>query len=168
VAFNRPFNYHYTTITYAVKMKVLALICIFFSFQSGSNEKTRVLEIDGAEITTTFAIDGKFIGKYTGSKNGYLLLDNNGNGSYRYDYLGITPDCNEEIIDIKWGFILDENGEVVKFKRDYGYSYPIIYNCIGNNTFQGCTKPTMVDYILVYDDGTITVSSSDDWVKSDN
>ncbi|MCK5705059.1 MAG: hypothetical protein KAI29_28100, partial [Cyclobacteriaceae bacterium] len=59
-------------------------------------------------------------------------------------------------------------GEIVKFKRTYGYSYPIIYNCSGENAFQGCSKRTMVDYVLEYDDGTITISSSDDWIKIDN
>ena len=63
---------------------------------------------------------------------------------------------------------IDENGEIVKFKRTYGYSYPIIYNCSGENAFQGCSKRSMVDYVLEYDDGTITISSSDDWIKIDN
>lgn len=149
-------------------MKILAFICVILFFQSEPNQKTRKLEIDGGTVITTYAAEGKFYGKYKGSKNGYLILDSVGNGSYRYDYLGISPNCNEEIIEFKWGFVLDENGDVLKFKREYGYSYPIIYNCIGDNTFQGCTKPTMVDYILEYNDGTITISSSDDWIKQDD
>jgi hypothetical protein len=147
-------------------MKILAFICVILFFQS--DPKTRKLELDGDTLITTYESDGKFYGKYIGSKNGYLILNNDGSGRYRYDYLGISPNCDKEIIEFKWGFVLDENGEVLKFQREYGYSYPIIYNCIGDNTFQGCTKPTMVDYILEYNDGTITISSSDDWVKQDD
>ena len=146
-------------------MRAFALLFLFSSFQFASNIKTRQLEVNGSKVTTTFEIDRKFLGKYMGSKKGYLLLDEDGNGIYQYDYPGITPDCPGETIDFKWGFILDENGEIVRFKRAYGYSYPIIYNCISENAFQGCTRRTMVDYVLEYDDGTITISSSDDWVK---
>ena len=146
-------------------MKVLILIFILFQFFSESNEKNRQLEHNGSIVMTTFEIDGKFLGKYKGSKLGFLQLDNDGNGVYRYDYSGLSPDCPGEQIEFKWGFLLDESGDVVKLERSYGYSYPIIYNCSGENAFQGCTKRTMVDFILVYDDGTITISSSDDWVK---
>jgi len=146
-------------------MKVLILIFILFQFFSESSEKNRQLEHNGSIVMTTFEIDGKFLGKYKGSKLGFLQLDNDGNGVYRYDYSGLSPDCPGEQIEFKWGFLLDESGDVVKLERSYGYSYPIIYNCSGENAFQGCTKRTMVDFILVYDDGTITISSSDDWVK---
>jgi hypothetical protein len=146
-------------------MKVLILVFILFQFFSESNEKNRQLEHNGSIVMTTFEIDGKFLGKYKGSKLGFLQLDNDGNGVYRYDYSGLSPDCPGEQIEFKWGFLLDESGDVVKLERSYGYSYPIIYNCSGENAFQGCTKRTMVDFILVYDDGTITISSSDDWVK---
>ncbi|NJN24856.1 MAG: hypothetical protein HC819_02140 [Cyclobacteriaceae bacterium] len=146
-------------------MKALALIFLFLSLQMSSKEKTRQLQYNGATVMTTFGIDSRFLGKYTGSKKGYLQLNENGEGTYRYDYPGISPECKGENIDFKWGFILDDNGEIVRFKRDYGYSYPVIYNCTSENTFQGCTKNTMVDYVLEYDNGTITISSSDDWVK---
>ena len=94
-------------------MKTLSLVLLFFSFQSVSNEKTRQLDVNGSKVMTTYEIDSKFLGKYMGSKKGYLLLDSNGNGTYRYDYPGISPDCSEETIVFKWGFILDENGVVV-------------------------------------------------------
>jgi len=129
-------------------------------------EKTRQLSHNGSEVKTTFGIDQKFFGRYEGSKLGFLQLDEDGNGVYRYDYAGLGADCPSEDITFKWGFILDESNEIVKMKRSYGFSYPIIYNCSGENAFQGCTKRTMVDFILVYDDGTITISSSDDWVKA--
>lgn len=146
-------------------MKALILVFIFSQYFSGPNEKNRQLDHNGSKVLTTFEIDGKFLGKYKGSKLGFLQLDSDGNGVYRYDYSGLSPDCPGEQIEFKWGFLLDESGEIVKLERAYGFSYPIIYNCSGENAFQGCTKRTMVDFILVYDDGTITISSSDDWVK---
>lgn len=147
-------------------MKVIAIVFFLFPIFSQPNDKTRQLEHNGSKVLTTFEIDSKFLGKYKGNKLGFLQLDHNGNGIYRYDYSGLSPDCPGEQIEFKWGFILDDSGEVVKLERSYGYSYPIIYNCSGENAFQGCTKRTMVDFILVYDDGTITISSSDDWVKA--
>ena len=144
-------------------------ICIFFVISlltcSGSPEKNRPLEHNGSSVMTTFEIDQKFIGKYMGAKHGFLQLNNDGSGVYKYDYAGLSKNCYGEQITFMWGFILDDTGEVVKLKKPYGYSYPIIYNCSGENAFQDCTKRSMVDFMLVYDDGTITVSSSDDWVK---
>lgn len=125
-----------------------------------------MLEYEGTYVTTTYDVEHKFLGKYQGSKKGYLLLNEDGTGTYHYDYAGLSKSCNGELIDLHWGFILDENKQIVRFERPYGYSYPIIYNCSGENGFQGCTRRTMIDYILVYKDGTITVSSSDDWKKS--
>ena len=149
-------------------MKALAIIYLFILPFTLANEKTRQLQYNGSKVMTTFKVDDKFIGKYMGSKKGFLQLDPNGNGIYQYDYPGLSLECPGENIEFKWGFIIDENGEIVKFKRTYGYSYPIIYNCSGENAFQGCSKRTMVDYVLEYDDGTITISSSDDWIKIDN
>jgi len=146
-------------------MKTSVLFFILLSLFAESNEKTRQLDHNGSKVKTTFEIDEKFLGRYEGSKLGFLQLDNNGNGIYRYDYDGLGAACPGEEITFKWGFILDESNEVVRLERSYGYSYPIIYNCIGENAFQGCTKTSMVDFILVYKNGTITISSSDDWVK---
>jgi len=147
-------------------MKTVAFFIILLPMIPGSNEKTRQLDHNGSRVKTTFAIDKKFFGRYEGSKSGFLELGDNGNGIYRYDYSGLDVNCPDEEIMFKWGFILDESNEVVRLERPYGYSYPIIYNCLGENAFQGCTKRSMVDFILVYKDGTITVSSSDDWVKT--
>ena len=146
-------------------MIVLTILLLVCNFVFDSGEKTRELEHNGSKVMTTYSIDSKFIGEYRGSKGGFLQLDGEGNGIYRYDYPGLSPDCYGETIEIKWGFILDENGDVLKLERSYGHSYPILYNCSGQNAFQGCTKRSMLDFILVYDDGTITVSSSDDWIK---
>ena len=147
-------------------MKAVVLIFILLPLIFESNEKTRQLDHNGSKVKTTFKIDKKFFGRYEGSKLGFLQLDDDGNGIYRYDYKGLGPDCPGEEIQFRWGFILDDSNEIVKLERSYGYSYPIIYNCSGENAFQGCTKRTMVDFILVYKDGTITISSSDDWVKT--
>src|SRR5690606_26505131 len=111
-----------------------------------------------------FKVDEKFYGLYKGRKSGYLKLNKDGTGSYMYDYQAFLPEnCAEGAISFNWGFVLDEKLEIVKFERSYGYSYPIIYSCSGANSFQGCRTTSMVDYLLVYKNGNITVSSSDDW-----
>jgi len=149
-------------------MKIIALFFLSLIFGFSSSEKTRQLEYNGTLVMTTWDIERKFLGKYKGSKKGFLQLEKDGSGVYRYDYPGLSPDCHGEQINFNWGFILDESGQVVKLERSYGYSYPIIYNCSGENAFQGCTRRNMIDFILVYKDGTITISSSDDWVKTGN
>ena len=148
-------------------MDILVFIICFFFTDSGADEKVRKLEYNGVMVETTYKIENKFFGKYQGSKSGFLILDDDGTGIYRYDYSGLSQDCPGEQIELKWGFVLQESGEVLRLKKPYGYSYPIIYNCSGENAFQGCTRRAMVDFILLYDDGTITISSSDDWVKTE-
>jgi hypothetical protein len=126
----------------------------------------RMLQFNGVEVKTTYKVDRKFIGRYSGKKSGYLVLNENGSGSYLYDYhVRSGTQCPEGRIELKWGFLVDEDGDVVRFDRPYGYSYPLIYVSTGEISFQACTKNSMIDYLLVYKDGTITVSSSDDWVK---
>lgn len=147
-------------------MKILSSLILLTCLQIIPSESTRLLEYNGSMVKTTFTIDKKFLGRYNGSKNGFLQLNDDGSGIYQYDYPKLSSDCSGEDITFRWGFIVDENGEVLKFERSYGFSYPIIYNCSGENAFQGCTTRFMVDYILAYDDGTITISSSDDWEKS--
>ena len=147
-------------------MKILSTLILLTCLQIIPSESTRLLEYNGSMVKTTFTIDKKFLGRYNGNKNGFLQLNDDGSGIYQYDYPKLSSDCSGEDITFRWGFIVDENGEVLKFERSYGFSYPIIYNCSGENAFQGCTTRFMVDYILAYDDGTITISSSDDWEKS--
>lgn len=146
-------------------MKVVGVVYLLILFLSGSNGKNRQLEYNDSKVMTTFEIEDKFIGKYMGRKKGFLQLNSDGSGVYQYDYPGLSPDCPGKNITFTWGFIIDDNLEIVKFERPYGFSYPIIYNCSGENAFQGCTKRSMIDYVLEYDDGTITISSSDDWKK---
>ncbi len=147
-------------------MKLLFVLSILLLMAFQPSERERKLEFEGSMVSTTYAVDHKFYGKYQGSKQGYLLLNTDGTGVYNYDYKGLSKQCNSELIELKWGFLLDENKEIVRFDRPYGFSYPVIYNCSGENAFQGCTKRAMIDYILVYKNGTITVSSSDDWKKT--
>ena len=128
-------------------------------------KKERVLYFDGSEVITTYDIGSEFYGMYKGSKPGYLELRADGTGTYRYDYSALMKSCEGVGIDFEWGFLLDEQENIVRFERPYGYSYPIIYSCTGKNTFRNCTMSAMIDYILVYKTGTITVSSSDDWKK---
>lgn len=149
-------------------MKILSMLLVLLSLQINPGENIRQLEHNGSKVKTTFAIDKKFFGTYQGHKKGFLQLNADGSGVYKYDFPKLSTACSGEDIAINWGFIVEDNGEIVRFKRKYGYSYPIVYNCSGENTFQGCTKRTMIDYLLEYDDGTITISSSDDWKKIGN
>jgi hypothetical protein len=145
-----------------MKLSVFFLGFIYFA---GQSDVFRKLEFEGTQVNTTFKIDKKFYGKYQGNKKGFLQLNTDGSGIYSYDYAGLAKSCNGELIEFTWGFVVDENNEIVRFERPYGYSYPVIYNCTGDNGFQGCTKRFMIDYILEYKNGTITISSSDDWKK---
>ncbi len=148
---------------------MLILLGMFSIKTFGGEEGIRYLDYEGSSVKTTYIVDHKFIGKYKGSKQGYLLLNADGTGQYRYDYFGFAADnCKDGPIEMEWGFLLDENNQIVKFKRDYGFSYPVIYYSTSQNFFKGCTKIAMLDYILEYNDGTITVSSSDDWVRINN
>ena len=151
---------------YLILISGIILLLLANSLFAQGLEKTRILKHNQKEVKTSFHIDTKFFGKYEGRKEGYLVLNEDGTGSYRYDYQMFLPqNCTPGEIKFNWGFIVNEDEEVVRFKRDYGFSYPIIYSCVGENSFQGCTKTSMVDYLLVYKDGSITVSSSDDWKK---
>jgi hypothetical protein len=152
-------------IIFSILNTVISLI-LFSPVEAGSDNGIRMLQFDGMEVKTTYRVDRKFIGRYSGSKSGYLLLNENGNGAYKYDYF-VQSDthCQSGSIELKWGFLVDEDGAIVRFERPYGYSYPIVYMSTGSISFQACTKSSMIDYLLVYKDGTITVSSSDDWIK---
>ncbi|MDZ7604896.1 MAG: hypothetical protein U5K79_04760 [Cyclobacteriaceae bacterium] len=145
-------------------MKGLTFLLVLIGLTQNPS-KERVLHFEGSEVRTTYEIEGEFYGMYKGSKPGYLELRADGTGTYRYDYSALMKSCEGTAIDFDWGFLLDDQGTVVRFERPYGYSYPIIYSCTGNNTFRNCTMTTMIDYILVYNTGVITVSSSDDWKK---
>lgn len=129
--------------------------------------KVRTIEYNGKAVKTTFNAPDKFYGTYKGRKAGFLTLNQDGTGEYRYDVFGFAPStCKKAPIKVEWGFLIDEKGKLVEFDREYGQSFPILLQSTGSNSFQGCRKPVMLDFIMVYKNGQIGVSSSDDWVKS--
>jgi hypothetical protein len=127
----------------------------------------KIFHIDGKDVKVTHKVDGKFYGRYSGHQGGFLLLNTDGTGEYLNDYFGYAQaSCKPGPISLSWGFLVDENNNIVRFKRDYGYSYPVVYLSSGEISFQGCRKKYLVDYLMVRPDGTIGVSSSDDWEKN--
>lgn len=127
---------------------------------------TKIFNIENNEITVTYEVEDMFYGLYQGEKTGYLLLRRDGTGEYKYDIFGVSSTgCKEGVIPFEWGFPLDKNNNKVKFKKLYGYSYPVIFKCSGDLCFQGCSKIYLLDFILDKGDGKLHISSSDDWKK---
>jgi len=123
-------------------------------------------DLNGRKVKVTHQVDPGFYGRYSGTKSGFLLLKEDGTGEYQYDVQFPAQGCEPGAIKFDWGMLLNEKNEIVRFERDYGFSYPIILVCTGNNCFQGCRVKYMVDYILDKKQGKLEVSSSDDWEKS--
>lgn len=144
-------------------MKFLAVL-LFIA--SSMNDSIRIFEYQGQQVRTTFDVDEVFLGQYSGRKSGYLLLNNDGSGIYRYDIFGFAgTNCKSGEIKMEWGFLVNEEDQIVSFKREYGKSYPILMRATGINSFQGCREKIMLDFIMEYKDGQLGVSSSDDWIK---
>lgn len=144
---------------------VFLYLSILATYTDGGNNKERVIEYQGTGINTTFDVPEEFLGRYEGRRNGYLELRQDGTGTYHYDVFGFAPpSCERKPIEFIWGFILDENSEISKQERDYGYSYPVLLKSTGTNSFQGCRTDVMKDFILERGE-TLHVSSSDDWEK---
>ena len=119
----------------------------------------------GTAVQTTYNVPDEFLGLYEGRKDGYLKLNPDGTGEYKYDIFGLAPpSCEKKTIELHWGFILDKDDNIIKNKRDYGYSYPILLQSTGTSSFQGCRKEVMKDFILKRG-AALHVSSSDDWEK---
>ena len=150
-------------------MKSIFLIICIYSFSlaaSVTDEKDRVIIYGEIEYKTTFAVPAEFIGIYEGRKTGFLKLNADGTGEYKYDIFGFAPaSCERKPITFIWGFILDKDGNITKNKRDYGLSYPILLQSTSSNSFQGCRTEVMKDFILLKGK-TLHVSSSDDWHKN--
>ncbi|MCC5931582.1 MAG: hypothetical protein JJU28_20210 [Cyclobacteriaceae bacterium] len=153
-------------------MKLFPLLVLIFHFSQNiipegtQKAGARYIEHENHQILTTFKVPEKFYGSYIGSKTGFLTLKKDGTGTYRYDYAVPGPQgCVAVEVSFTWGFILDDKGKVLRFERDYGFSYPIIYHANDQFGFRGCTKSSMVDYIQDRNNGTLHVSSSDDWHK---
>lgn len=131
-----------------------------------TNDKIRVITYEGQPIQTTYGVPTNFIGLYKGRKSGYLQLNEDGTGVYNYDIFGFAAaSCKNQPIKMEWGFMVDENKAILKFKREYGYSYPILLKSTIETSFKGCRDNVLLDFILEYKDGSLGVSSSDDWKK---
>jgi hypothetical protein len=125
----------------------------------------REIEYNGKTYPTIYGVE-KFNGKYAGDKAGFLELRPDGTGTYVYDIFGIAPaDCIKGPISFEYGFLVDENNSPIKLERDYGWSYPVLFKVTGETAFQGCRTKVMLDFILEKKDGSLHVSSSDNWVK---
>ena len=135
-------------------------------FASNTGDKQRIISYQDIEYNTTYGVDATFLGAYEGRKDGYLKLNADGTGEYKYDIFGYAPaSCERKPISFIWGFILDKNGKMAARKRDYGNSYPILLQSTGSNSFQGCRTAVLKEFIL--DMGkSLHVSSSDDWKKT--
>lgn len=133
-----------------------------------SSAQFRIFDLNGQHVRVTHKAETDFYGRYKGAKSGYLLLREDGTGEYLYDITVPAEGCKSGVIEFEWGFLVDENDEIVRFERDYGFSYPIIYKCTGDNCFQSCRVDFLVDYIMDKKGRYLEVSSSDDWIKEKN
>jgi hypothetical protein len=138
----------------------------FFGIFSTASEKDRPISYNGTNYQTSYAAPAEFIGIYEGRKAGFLKLNADGTGEYKYDVFGYAPaSCERKPIAFIWGFILDKDGNLLKNERDYGFSYPILLKSTGSNSFQGCRTEVLKEFILNRGK-TLHVSSSDDWQKT--
>ena len=146
-----------------MKYLLFSTLFLFTAFYSPRSDKAFVF--DGKRIKVNHEIGKKFVGKYQGKTGGYLILNEDGTGTYKYDYSFGT--CSNSPIPISWGLIKADNGSPVSFSRKYGKSYPIFFQSQDGKRFRGCQEEVLEDYLLVYKDGSIEVSTSDDWKKID-
>ena len=150
-------------------MKLLLFIFPFLLVNtSQKNDETRIIEYNGKKVKVIYQIDERFYGLYKGKKSGFLELNKDGSGQYKYDIFGFAlPGCKPGPIPLIWGMLLDDDGEPVKFEREYGFSYPILYQTTSEKSFQGCRKNVLLDFIIEKKDGSLGISSSDDWQKQE-
>ena len=141
------------------------IVCCIINQPDHKQEHFKYFQLNGQAVKGTHYVEKKFYGEYSGRKEGYLLLREDGTGEYLYDLNMSTEECGHGPISFDWGFLVDDNNEIVNFKRDYGLSYPVLLKCTGKPCFQLCRKEFMVDYILEKND-ILMVSSSDDWIKN--
>ncbi|BDC98933.1 hypothetical protein [Persicobacter psychrovividus] len=142
-----------------MKLFFTILMSLFFF----DNNSSTVFSYNGKSIEVNASIGKKFVGTYKGAQGGYLELHADGTGFYKYDY-AFGP-CKNTPIPIQWGMIKDAKGSAVRFNRKYGQSYPIFFKSTAGARFRGCKEEVLEDFLLVYKNGTIEVSTSDDWKK---
>jgi hypothetical protein len=144
---------------------ILFILSFYIAGQLPTAKKDRVIAYGEIKYNTTFVVPAEFIGLYEGKKSGFLKLNADGTGEYKYDIFGYAPaSCERKAISFIWGFILNKNGSLSKNERDYGFSYPLLMQSTGVNSFQGCRTAVLKDFILIKGQ-TLHVSSSDDWQK---
>ena len=147
-------------------MKILTYVFTAWLIINISSEKIRFINYEGRDVKTTFDVPSKFFGEYKGRKSGYLILNEDGTGYYKYDVFGFAPaSCKNQPIQIEWGLLLDKNDRILKFDREYGFSFPMLLKSVGETSFKGCRDEVLLDFIMEYKDGSLGVSSSDDWKK---
>ena len=146
---------------------IFTIWSLFFSLATTAiSDKERIIHYGDSDYHTTYAVPAEFIGIYQGRKTGFLKLNEDGTGEYKYDIYGYAPaGCERKPVAFIWGFILDKDGKLTKVERDYGYSYPILLKSTGINSFQGCRTAVLKEFILNRGK-TLHVSSSDDWQKT--
>ena len=146
--------------------KVVYSMALIVLTSFGIQDKSRTIDYNGGPVSVVYEVDDKFYGTYKGRKAGFLELKKDGNGAYKYDIFGFAlPGCKATPIPIIWGFLMDEQGKPVRFEREYGWSYPILFQATTDQGFQGCRKKVQLDFIIERKDGSLGVSSSDDWLK---
>ena len=128
-------------------------------------EKVKTIQYNGQKLSLLIPNNLNFFGEFKGKKSGFLVLNSDGSGEYKSDYS--LNSCDNTSFRIDWGFLMDENGEIVKIKRSYGFSYPVVYKSLDGKRFKGCKETLFFDYLLEKN-GRIEVSSSDDWKKNIN
>lgn len=148
-----------------MKLIFFTVLIYYLGLLSPGGDKDRAITYKDNEYQTTYAVPEEFIGLYEGRKTGFLKLNADGTGEYKYDIFGYAPaSCERKPIAFIWGFILDKDGSLARNERDYGYSYPILLQSTGVNSFQGCRTEVLKEFILNRGN-TLHVSSSDDWQK---
>ena len=147
-------------------MRIAVCLALFFGYFFPPG-KTRTIDYNGKAVNTTYDVPLYFYGVYEGHKEGFLKLNEDGTGIYRYDVFGFAlGSCKDGEIRMEWGFLVDENDSLVAFDREYGKSYPLLMKSVSDTQFQGCRKEVMLDFVMVYENGKLGVSSSDDWEKT--
>ena len=144
------------------KYFTIALLFIIFITKAQGTIKTKTIKSNGKELELVIPDEDVFFGTYSGRKSGFITLKSDGTGTYKSDFS--FGECKNQSFKIEWGFLKDKQGGVVKIKRGYGYSYPIVYKSLEGKRFKGCTEELFFDYLLQKKNG-IQVSSSDDWLK---
>lgn len=75
---------------------LFSLLSLGISSSLNSGAKDRVIMYHGTAVQTTYNVPDEFIGLYEGRKDGYLKLNPDGTGEYKYDIFGLAPPSCEK------------------------------------------------------------------------